>query len=232
MDKETARKLKSTDRRRGFIIKVDNLQVTKPTSEEESSRRRESSRSNGMEELMCNMHLVHHIDNPRRSADVYNREAGYLSDITQRDLPILYRIDLAATRGHLRRDAIFAPHWHMNSHSIIYVIRGSARMQIVNNNGESVHDDRVKEGEFIVVPQSFVVMIKAMENDFDWVAFKTTGSPIMSSLVGKTSILRGLPEDVLRNSYGISREEARRLKYGREEETMLVRPSSTSTSSA
>lgn len=226
VDSETARKLQNVDQsHRGFIIKVDDFQVTMPTRVEESRRSdRSSSRSNGMEELMCNMQLVQNIDDPRRSSVIYNREAGYLSDINQNNLPILRHINLGATRGHLRRNAVFVPHFHMNSHSVFYAIRGSARIQIVNDNGDSVHDDVVEEGEFISVPQNFVVTMKAEENSFDFVAFKTSGIPMTSTLAGKTSILRGIPDDVLRSSYGLSTEEVRKLKDNREEETMLVSP--------
>ncbi|KMZ60193.1 11S seed storage globulin B [Zostera marina] len=226
VDSETARKLQNVDQsHRGFIIKVDDFQVTMPTRVEESRRSdRSSSRSNGMEELMCNMQLVQNIDDPRRSSVIYNREAGYLSDINLNNLPILRHINLGATRGHLRRNAVFVPHFHMNSHSVLYAIRGSARIQIVNDNGDSVHDDVVEEGEFISVPQNFVVTMKAEENSFDFVAFKTSGIPMTSTLAGKTSILRGIPDDVLRSSYGLSTEEVRKLKDNREEETMLVSP--------
>uniref|UniRef100_A0A0E0N2T0 Uncharacterized protein n=1 Tax=Oryza rufipogon TaxID=4529 RepID=A0A0E0N2T0_ORYRU len=46
-----------------------------------------------------------------------------------------------------------------------------------------------------------------------------------SQIVGKNSIFRALPNNVLANAYRISREEARRLKHNRRVESGVFTPS-------
>lgn len=115
------------------------------------------------------------------------------------------------------QDALAAPRFYMNSHALIYVTRGSARVQIASDNGRAVFDGELRENQVLVVPQNFVVIKKATSEGFEWVAFRTDDNAMVAPLAGRLSVFRGLPEDVLVNSYSISREEARRLKYNREE---------------
>ena len=114
-----------------------------------------------------------------------------------------------------------APLWNVNAHSIIYIIRGSGRIQIVGNSGKSMFNDHVKEGQFIVVPQNFAVIKKASGDGLEWIAFKTNGNAMTSQLAGRVSAIRNMPEEVLMNSYDISRDKARKLKYNREEMTVF-----------
>lgn len=43
---------------------------------------------------------------------------------------------------------------------------------------------------------------------------------------GKSSALRGMPADVLANAFGVSREEARMVKFGRGQELAIFSPKS------
>ncbi|KAI3938195.1 hypothetical protein MKX01_003249 [Papaver californicum] len=117
-----------------------------------------------------------------------------------------------------------APHWTMNAHSVFYVTRGEAHVQVVGSNGQTVLDNRVNQGELFVVPQQFVSTIRAGNNGFEYVAFKTSGQPMKSPLVGYTSALKAMPIQVLANSFQISTQEAQNLKYNREHQTMLLPP--------
>lgn len=115
------------------------------------------------------------------------------------------------------QNAIVAPHWNLNAHSVIYATRGDARIQIVDNRGQSVFNDQLQKGQIVVVPQNFAVVIQAGNQGFHWVAFKTNDNAMVSTVAGRTSAFRGLPADVLANAYRISREEAHKLKYNRQE---------------
>lgn len=111
-----------------------------------------------------------------------------------------------------------APHWNVNAHSVIYIIRGNGRFQVVGHTGKSVFDGEVREGQLIIVPQNFVVVKKASDDEgLEWISFKTNDNAITSQLAGRLSTIRALPEEVLMNSYDISREDAKKLKYRREE---------------
>lgn len=105
----------------------------------------------------------------------------------------------------------------MNSHGLIYVIRGSARLQVVGDSGQTAFDGELREGQFLVIPQNFVAIKKASEQGFEWISFRTNDVAMVNPLAGRLSTFRGLPEEVIQNAFDISREEARRLKYGREE---------------
>uniref|UniRef100_A0A6N2L3C9 VHS domain-containing protein n=1 Tax=Salix viminalis TaxID=40686 RepID=A0A6N2L3C9_SALVM len=54
-----------------------------------------------------------------------------------------------------------------------------------------------------------------------WVSFKTNDSAMISPLAGSTSAIRAMPADVLANAYRISVEEARRIKFGSQETTLV-----------
>lgn len=117
----------------------------------------------------------------------------------------------------LIQNGIMAPHWSMNAHSIIYVTRGEARMQIVNHKGQAVFDGGVREGQVVVVPQNFAAVKQAGEEGCEWVELNTNDNAMISTLSGRTSVMRGLPVDVIATAYQISREEAERLKLSRRE---------------
>lgn len=119
------------------------------------------------------------------------------------------------------QNAIKAPLWNTNAHNVIYIIRGSGRIQVVGNRGKSVFDDQVREGQLIVVPQNFAVVKKAGNEGLEWVGFRTNDNAMSSQLAGRVSAIRALPEEVLMNSYDISRAEARNLKFNREETTVF-----------
>lgn len=113
----------------------------------------------------------------------------------------------------------------MNSHSVIYVTGGDARIQIVDHRGQAVFDDQLQEGQIVVAPQNFAVVKQAGNQGFEWVAFRTNDNAMINTLTGRTSALRGMPVDVIANAYQISREEAQRLKFNRQE-TLLYGSSS------
>ncbi|XP_077252875.1 cocosin 1-like [Tasmannia lanceolata] len=218
---ETARKLQNPEDKRGEIVSVkDGLEIGRPPRREEEE---EEGRWNGLEETLCNRRLKQNIVDPTH-ADVYSPQGGLISSLNSQKLPILKYLQMSAERGVLYRNALLAPHWNMNAHSVVYVTRGNARIQIVNNKGKSVFDGEVHQGQLVIVPQMFAVLKEAGNEGFEWVSFKTNDNTMISPLAGKASVFGGMPENVLINSYKISRAEARRLKYNRGEEMMVFAP--------
>ncbi|CAI0470891.1 unnamed protein product [Linum tenue] len=108
-------------------------------------------------------------------------------------------------------------HWNLNANSIIYAIRGQARVQIVNENGNSVFDGELREGQVLTVPQNFAVVKRCESDRFEWVSFKTNDNAMVNSIAGRTSAIRAIPADVLANAWRVSPEEARKLKFNRQE---------------
>ena len=125
---------------------------------------------------------------------------------------------------YVLQNTIYSPHWSMNSHTVVYVTRGEAHMQVVGSSGRTLMDERVREGEMFVIPQYFASTCRAGSNGFEYVAFKTTSSPMKSPVVGYTSVFRAMPVQVLTNSYMISPSEAQKLKFNREHQTFFLSP--------
>ncbi|KAL5719400.1 hypothetical protein ACHQM5_012181 [Ranunculus cassubicifolius] len=217
---ETIRKMRGENDNRGTIVRVENgLQTIRPPRREQQQweqQQEQGQQGNGVEESTCNMKLRLNIDHPSR-ADIYNPQAGRINRINSRNLPILRVFQLNAERGVLYRNALNAPHFHQNAHSIVYVTRGTARVQIVGNYQQPIFDGELRQGQVLVVPQNFAVVSRASDNGFEWVSFKTNDNAINNALAGRNSAIRALPQEVLMNAFRISSEEARRLKFNREE---------------
>ncbi|XP_058200598.1 11S globulin seed storage protein 1-like [Rhododendron vialii] len=228
VDTETARRLQGQDDRRGNIVRVERefgvispqYQGEEEEREREERRRGNNGTTNGLEETLCTFRLKENIGDPSK-ADVYNPRGGRVSTLNSQNLPVLGWVRLSAERGVLYRDGLMAPLWNINAHSIIYILQGSGRLQIVGNSDNSAFDNHVREGQLIVVPQNFAVIKKASDQGLEWISFKTNGNAMTSQLAGRLSAIRNIPEEVLMNSYDISRDEARSLKYNREEVTVF-----------
>ncbi|KAG9445652.1 hypothetical protein H6P81_011780 [Aristolochia fimbriata] len=231
VSEQTVRRMQENDER-GFIVlaKQEEMRMIRPEEEEEEEERyrRGSSRgdnnegvSNGLEEAYCNMKVNQNIDNPR-DADVYSRQAGRINSVNMHKLPILSYLDMSAEKGNLYENSVYLPHWEMNSHSIVYVTRGSARIQVVGSNGKTVLDEEVRRGQLVVVPQYFASIVRASQNGFEWISFKTSALPMKSPLAGARSALKGMPIPVLVNSYRISNRQAQDVKYNRERHPYFV----------
>ncbi|GMY06891.1 11S globulin seed storage protein Jug r 4-like isoform X1 [Fagus crenata] len=240
MDVQTIRKLQGSEeerRPRKNIVKVDGeLQVIRPPrsrqeqEREEEREHRQSGRGrdvdNGLEETLCTLRLRENIGDASR-ADIYNPEAGRISTLNSNKLRLLNWLQLSAERGKLNRNAIHVAHWTQNAHTVIYGVRGTARVQVVDDSGRSVFDDELQQGQVLIVPQNFAVVKRASSEGFEWVAFKTNDNAQITPLAGQNSVIRAIPADVLANAYQISREDAQELKEN-SQDIALIRPSRTS----
>ncbi|GAB2282251.1 hypothetical protein Dimus_016801 [Dionaea muscipula] len=256
---ETMQKMQRQDDR-GFIVRAESMRMIVPEEEEEDEyemlegeeeevyRRRRMTRrdrdpcnenengseettSNGLEETMCAMKVRYNM-NTRREADVYSRHGGRLNLVNENKLPVLRLLGMSAERGNLFPNALYAPHWEMNSHSIVYCTRGEARVQVVGSHGQLVMDETVREGDMFIVPQYFASACKVGRDGFEFVSFKTNSMPMRSPMAGYTSVFRSMPLGVLMNSYLMSRSEARDMKQMRGQQlTYLLSPMRRSRSS-
>ncbi|URE03081.1 glutelin [Musa troglodytarum] len=236
LSEDTARKIQGKDDERGEMVRVEKgLEVLRPSSREqrESERERgereegerERSLPNGLDETYCSMKIVENIADPSR-ADVYTPRGGSITTLNSLKLGILREVQLSTERVVLYRNAILAPYWNINAHSIMYVTGGRGRVQIVSNQGRTVFDGEVRQGQLLIVPQNYAVIKQAQGEGFEWTSFKTNGNAMVSQIVGKASVLRGMPEEVLMNSYRISNQEARRLKFNRGNQMAIFSPRS------
>ncbi|KAL9684469.1 hypothetical protein QQ045_021908 [Rhodiola kirilowii] len=238
VDRNIIEKLQGQDDNRGNIITVEGgLQVIHPphmTEREETGRGGGESEwrhggrrggrggrgDNGFEETLCNMRLRENINDPER-ADIYTTRGGRISTINSFNLPVLSWLDLSAERGVLYQNGIMAPHYYQNAHSITYVTRGRARVQVVDDQGQTVFDDVISEGQLLVEPQNYVILRQALEDGYEYISFKTSDFAFRNTLAGRNSVIRGLPAGVIANAYQISVEDAQKLKFNREETTVF-----------
>lgn len=120
------------------------------------------------------------------------------------------------------QNAISIPHWNTNAHSLVYVTRGRARVQVVDHNGNSVFRNELRRGQLLFIPQNFAVGAEAGEEGFEYVSFKTNDNAVVNTLAGRTSVLAGLPEDVVANIFQVPREQARQIKFNPRETRLIA----------
>uniref|UniRef100_A0A0E0JP10 Cupin type-1 domain-containing protein n=1 Tax=Oryza punctata TaxID=4537 RepID=A0A0E0JP10_ORYPU len=180
--------------------------------------------SNDLDETFCTMRVRQNIDNPNL-ADTYNPRAGRITYLNAQKFPILNLLQMSVVKVNLYQNALLSPFWNVNAHSVVYITQGRARVQVVNNNGKTVFDGELRPGQLLIIPQHHVVVKKAQREGCSYISFKTNPNSIVSQIAGKNSIFRALPNDVLANAYRISREEARRIKHNRGEESGVFTPS-------
>ncbi|KFK31664.1 hypothetical protein AALP_AA6G142800 [Arabis alpina] len=214
---KTAQQLQNQQDNRGNIVRVQGqFGVIRPPLR---GQRPQEEGTNGLEETVCSQRVTENLDDPSR-ADVYKPHLGYISTLNSFDLPILQQIRLSALRGSIRQNAMVLPQWNANANAILYVTNGEAQVQVVNDNGDRVFDGQVSQGQLIAIPQGFPVVKTAINNQFEWIEFKTNANAQINSLAGRTSVLRGLPLEVITNGFQVSLEEARKIKFNTLETTL------------
>ncbi|XP_015086706.1 11S globulin seed storage protein 2 [Solanum pennellii] len=229
---EIVRRMQEEQNERGLIVNVrEGMSMIRADEEEEEfeGRSQRGQRwwaevtGNGLEENICTMKIRTNMDTQRR-ADIYSRQAGKIKHVNSQNFPILRDMDMSASKGTLYPNALMSPHWSVNGHSVIYVQRGDAQVQVVDHTGQQVMNDRVNQGEMFVVPQYYASTVKAGQNGFEFAVFRTSSQPMNSQLAGYTSVIRAMPIEVLTNAYQISPNEAQRLKMNRGGESFLLSP--------
>lgn len=87
---------------------------------------------------------------------------------------------------------VYVPHWNLNAHSIVCVTGGRGRVQIVeDNNGRRVFDKEMKEGQVVVIPQNFVVVMQAGEEGVRVDSIQDSGERNDQYLAGEILGLKG-----------------------------------------
>ncbi|KAJ3672680.1 hypothetical protein LUZ60_007401 [Juncus effusus] len=235
---ELARRLQAQNDQRGEIVHVrQGLQLLRPTRSSQEIQQQQQQQqqwegesvqvqrnmTNGLDEAFCTMKIRTNIDNPAR-ADIFNQRVGRIAEVNSQKLPILNLVQMSATRVVLQNNAIIAPYWNIDFHSVMYVTGGRGRVQVVNHLGQTVFDGELRQGQIVLIPQNFAVLKRAYREGFHWVSFNTNQNAMTSKIAGKDSLIRSTPLQVLMNSYRLSTEQARRLKFSRMNEKSIFSP--------
>lgn len=133
--------------------------------------------------------------------------------LTEKEFPLLKQAGLSANLTKLEADAISSPIYAPDSTvQVIYVARGSGRIQIVGVNGQRLLDAVVTAGQLLVVPTFFMVAKLAGQNGLECFTVMTSSKPVLEDLAGKTSALGALSPEVLQIALNISPGLERLLK--------------------
>ncbi|KAE9460661.1 hypothetical protein C3L33_07405, partial [Rhododendron williamsianum] len=193
VDTETSRRLQGQDDQRGHIVRVERgLQVLRPSSSQEEQEEQERGGR-------------HQAANGLEETVCSARLIENINDPSRADIYNPRAGRLTSVNGH---------NMPILNYLRLLVLGGNAMMA-------QHFDGRVREGELLVVPQNYVVAKQAGDEGFEFVAFKTHENAMSNTLSGRTSAIRAIPVDVLANAYGMSHDEASRLKTNRNEAILL-----------
>ncbi|CAK9152271.1 unnamed protein product [Ilex paraguariensis] len=147
--------------------------------------------------------LVANID--EAVPDVAVKNGGSLSLITSENFPVLRQVGLGASLAKLEANAMLAPMYTADSSvQMVYVSRGSGRVQMVGFNGQNVLDTKVQAGKLFVVPKFFTVSVIAEGEGMECFSILTSSKPLFGQLAGKTSVLKALSPSVLQASLNVT----------------------------
>ncbi|PIN06219.1 hypothetical protein CDL12_21232 [Handroanthus impetiginosus] len=128
------------------------------------------------------------------------------NSIIVKNFPVLEKIGLSASLVRLGQDTHFEPSYSTDGSRIIYVVKGSGRVQIVGLNGTRVLDSSVHKDQLFVVPKYFVVALLTNEDGLELLSVTTSPRPVFGKLGGSTSTWLALSPPVLQASLNVSPE--------------------------
>ncbi|WCJ38333.1 11S globulin seed storage protein 1 [Euphorbia peplus] len=166
-----------------------------------------------------NSRIAKLVDSPKEV--LCTTEAGYFTTIDVHKFPFLESVHFSGSYNLMFKDVMRLPHWE-NTQRILYVVKGEGRIQVADDNGKNVFDDDVNEGRILVVPKFMVMAEKANSERFEYVTFKPNANPISYDVSGRKSVVYGLPLAVVTNAFSITEEEAKKVKFAREETSLAT----------
>ncbi|XP_028753260.1 cocosin 1-like [Neltuma alba] len=140
--------------------------------------------------------MVYNIDSAKPDHGIKNN-GGLVTTVTDLDLPFVVEVGLHVIRVKLEPNATKAPlYLTIPSTQLIYVARGSGKIEIVGFNGKLVLDSKVEAGQLIVVPKFFVSAQIAGEVGMEFYSIVTAKRPMFEELAGKSSIWEAMSHQV------------------------------------
>ncbi|KAL6329337.1 hypothetical protein AAG906_017641 [Vitis piasezkii] len=167
--------------------------------------------------------LVYNID--AALPDIHVQNAGLLTALTAKKFPFLGEVGLSATLVKLDANAMSSPIYAADSSvQVIYVAKGSGRIQVVGINGERALDTKVKAGHLCVVPRYFVASVIADGEGMEYFSMITTTQPVFGEFTGKTSVWGALSPQALQASLNVGPEFEQLFRAKIKKSTILVPP--------
>ncbi|XP_028775497.1 cocosin 1-like [Neltuma alba] len=125
------------------------------------------------------------------------KNGGLVKTLTDLDFPFVAEVGMSVMRVKLEPNAMKAPAYLTNpAIQLIYVVRGSGKIEIVGFNGKLVLDSKVEAGHLLLVPKFFVTAQIAGEDGMEFYSILTTKRPVFKELAGKSSIWEAISPQV------------------------------------
>lgn len=168
--------------------------------------------------------FVYDID--AKTPEIKAQNVGLVTTLTEKDFPFIKDVGLSVIRVKLEPNAIKAPSNLITPGiQLIYIARGSGKIEIVGINGKRVLDAQVKAGHLIVVPHFFVVaQIAGEEEGMESYSIVTATKPLFEELAGKTSVWGALSPNVQQVSFNVDSEFNKLFISKATETTSLILP--------
>ncbi|MED6219041.1 hypothetical protein PIB30_032294 [Stylosanthes scabra] len=168
--------------------------------------------------------LVHHIDASKPDYSVI--KGGSVTTLTEKEFPFVGEVGLSVIRVKFEANAIKTPSHLINPVAqLIYIARGSGKVEIVGLNGQSVLNTQVEAGQLLLVPQFFVASQIAGDQGLETFSIvSTTEKPLFEELAGKASVWGALSATVQEVSLNVD-SEFQKLFISKTEETSNLIPS-------
>ncbi|CAI8618832.1 unnamed protein product [Vicia faba] len=167
--------------------------------------------------------FIYDIDTKVPETEVQN--GGLVTTLTEKDFPFIKDVGLSVIRVKLEPNAIKAPSNLITPGiQLIYIARGSGKIEIVGLSGKRVLDSQVKAGHLVVVPHFFVVAQIAGDEGMENYSIVTTTKPLFEELAGKTSVWGALSPLVQEVSFNVDSKFQKLFISKATENTNLIPP--------
>ncbi|KAK1583080.1 hypothetical protein Q3G72_020793 [Acer saccharum] len=111
----------------------------------------------------------------RYSPDIHVDRAGEATSFTEKNFPILEEIGVSCSLVKLETDAMLSPLYTcVSSVQVFYVVKGTAKVEIVGMNGKLVLDNKIVAGQVVVVPRFFTIGVVAQDQGMECFSITTT----------------------------------------------------------
>ncbi|XP_057417537.1 legumin B-like [Lotus japonicus] len=149
--------------------------------------------------------LVYDIDVATPEVEVKN--GGLVKTLTEEEFPFIGDVGLSVIRVKLEPNAVKAPSYLANpAVQLMYIARGSGKIEIVGLNGKLALDSHVEAGHLLLVPKFFVVAQIAGEEGMESYTMVTTKKPLFEEFSGKASVWGSLAPEVQEVSLKVDSE--------------------------
>ncbi|KAL2343159.1 hypothetical protein Fmac_004444 [Flemingia macrophylla] len=167
--------------------------------------------------------LVYNIDVALPENVVKN--AGLVKTLTEKEFSFIGDVGLSVVRVKLEPGAIKAPSYSISpTVQLLYIARGSGKIEIVDHNGKLVLDTQVEAGHLLVVPRYFAHAEIAGEEGMDRYSIVTTTKPLFEELGGRASIWSALSPTLQQVSLNVDSDFQKMFISKIKESTNLIPP--------